>query len=375
MQSRGRRHAGIASLIAVAVLAVAACSSGGGDDEGSGDDDADQQEQASTAERAPSGFAQVIMTGDVDVELEPLSGAMGTETVFVSLSGRAEVPELGRGRAARQPAEGETFVVVALAKRTVDAGGAVTNIEQTEMEQRGTATLSVQVGDEEPRAIELDTPSYTPLPLDLDDPPQPPAAEPGAPVERLVVLSVPEDTDQLDLVVSSPDLEQRLSLVTGEPGPDNVAVLARGNRTMTPVPPAQPVTATQTEFGMSGGSSTQTVGVQGASLQWSTGSGETRQTAGPGRAILTVVMDTSGINYGLASELRLADGSVVQPMPASDEMLASMTPAVYFDVPADFTEGTLVFGKDYTWQVPTGGSMSFDFAGTVEYPIAITADA
>lgn len=254
---------------------------------------------------------------------------------------------------------------------------APTYAEESEMTARGAASFGVQVADGSPSAVNLDVPSYTPLPIDLDDPPAPPAAEdPLALQRRLLVVSVPEGAEQIDLVVTSAELEQRLSLLTGEAGSGNVAVLARANRgldTATAVP--QEISYTGTEFGLAG-SNTATVGIAMANLQWSVGSGPERRTAAPGRAILQLSMDTSGINWNLATELRLADGTVVLPMSALNETTASFDPTVHFDVPADFTSGTLVVGKDYTWEVPTGGgSFVYDFAALVEFPVNIPLEA
>jgi hypothetical protein len=369
-----RVRTGVAGAVACLLLGVAACSGGGDDDGGAGgpgDDDG-----GSTAERAPAGLVQVLMPDDVTAEREALSAAVGTEAVRVSLVGRGEAEEIGQGRAARRPAEGERFVVVELVQQPIDpATDTISRLESAEAAQRGAATYSVQVGDGAPVPVSLDAPSYTPLPIDLDDPPQPPAAEPaGAPRPRLLVVAAPDDADRIDLVVGSAGLEQRLSLLTGDAGGDNVAVLARENRRLHAPVPAQDVSSTRTDFGLST-SDTVAVGVPSAALHWSVGSDPTRQTAPPGRAILQVMLDGGGFIPSLASELRMPDGTLVQPMPTEDPMLASIVPAVQFDVPADFTAGTLVLGKDYSWDVPTGGTMAADFAGTVEYAIAIPAEA
>ena len=368
-----RVRTGVASAVACALLGVAACS--GGSDGGGSGEGAGSADSGSAAEHAPAGVVQVLMPDDVAAEREALSGAVGTEAVRVSLAGRGEAEEIGRGDAARQPAEGERFVVVELVQQPIDpATDAITHLESAEAAQRGAATYSVQVGDAAPVPVSLDVPTYTPLPVDLQDPPQPPAEPAGAPRSRLLVVSAPEDAERIDLVVASAGLEQRLSLLTGEAGADNVAVLARENRRMAAPVPAQDVSSTRTEFGLST-SDTMAVGVPGAALHWSVGSGPTRRTGPPGRAFLQVVLDGGGFNLPLATELRMPDGTLVQPLPPEDEFLAGIVPAVQFDVPADFTAGTLVLGKDYSWDVPSGGTMAADFAGPVEYPIAIPAEA
>jgi hypothetical protein len=358
----------------VAVVASLLLGAGCGGDEG-GDGGLLAREQRSTAERAVGGVVQVVMPGDVEVTLEPLAGAVGTETMHLALLGGGEVGEIGRGDAARQPADGERFVVVELEKRPLEFRNALTIREHDEMAQRGVATFAVQVDGGPVTGVNLDTPSYTPLPIDLDNPPvPPPPADPNLPQRRLLVVSAPEDAENVELVVTSQGLEQRLSLLTGQPGPGHVPVLARANRTMPTPPPPQEVSATVTEFGLSG-SASQPVGIMAATLQLSAGVSDRRQVAGPGRAILAVLFDTFDFGYHLASELRLPDGTLVQPMPPLDEILAGSNPLIYFDVPADFTTGTVVFGKDYTWEVPSGGTIAANFESQVEYPIEIPLQA
>lgn len=372
-----RRAAKVIGTIAVVLACAGAVGCSGGDDDAEEsaprDASAPAAEQESTAERAPAGMVQVLMLEDVELDLEPVAAAVGTETTWLSLVAVGEVDEIGRGDAARQPAEGERFVVAQVEKRTVEPSAA-TYREIDEARQRGAATFAVQVDGAAPLPINLDAPSYTPLPIDLETPPAPPAAaDPAAPQQRLVVVSVPEDAAAVDLVVTSALPEQRLGLQDGASGPENIAVLARQNRGLIAPVAAQDVSFTAREFGMSTGHQTQPIGLPQASLEWTTGVDPSRQTAGPGRALLVVAVDTGGFNLPLATELRLPDGTVVQPLPPADAMLASFMPVVVFDVPADFTSGTFVLGKDYTWDVPTGGTSSATFDGPVEYLIDIPA--
>jgi hypothetical protein len=365
----GRWAAGWTGAVALVLLATAACSGGDGGGNRAGERDADE----SRAERAPEAVVQVVMPGDIDVELDQLSAAVGTETTRVVILGSGEVDEIGRGRAARRPAEGERFIVAEIEQQDVPVGPTVPTPEQAPMLARGAATFTVEVGGRASGQIQFQTPSYTPLPIDLDNPPQvaPPAAPAGA-QRRLLVVSAPREADDVDLVVSSAGLVQKVSLLTGEPAAENVALLARANRGMNGAVTPQEVSLTQDEFGLTS-DATQPIGVAAATLEWSTGSGPSLRSAAPGRAILQIAMDTSGVNYTLATELRLPDGTTVQPtpLPAEDEILASTLPFVSFDVPADFTEGTLMLGKDYTWEVPTGGTTSVTFAAPVEFALAI----
>jgi hypothetical protein len=373
MRNSSRLFAGVPIVLGALVLGCG----GGGDDSGDGGDGEPDAAEEPAIEAAPAGVVQVLMPEDVDdLELEPLTGAMGTESAHLALTGTAEVEAIGRGEAARGPAEGERFVVAGLTSTPVPMTDVVDRVSQGEMTQRGTATFGVAVDGAAPTPVDLRAPAYTPMPIDLDEPPTPPVADPATPQQRLLVVAVPDDAEAIELVMTSPELEQRLSLLTGEAGTGNAAVLARATRHMAAPVPGQSVSFHRTEFGMSD-HATETIGVAGASLQWAGSMGDTRR-APAGRAFLHVAFDVAGVNWNLATELRLPDGTVVQPLAPEGEntdMLAGVTPVVVFDVPADFTDGTLLLGKDYTWEVPTGGSMGADFDTTVEYPLAIPAPA
>lgn len=372
MRTSSRLFAGVPVMLGALVLGCG----GGGDDDSSGDGGgAPDAEEAPEHEAAPGGVVQVLMPEDLDdLTVESITGAMGTETSHVLLTGTAEVDVIGRGDAARSPAEGERFVVAQLTTTPVPVTDVVDRVSQGEMTQRGTATFGVAVDGGAPTPVDLRAPAYTPLPIDLDEPPTPPVADPAAPQQRLLVVGVPEDAETVELVMTSPELDQRLSLLTGEAGDGNAAVLARTGRNMAAPVPGQSVSFHRTEFGMSD-HATETIGVAGATLQWAGPMGEARR-APAGRAFLHVAFDVAGINWSMATDLRLPDGTVVPalaPEGENTDMLAGVTPVVVFDVPADFTEGTVLLGKDYTWEVPTGGSMGADFDATVEYPIAIPA--
>lgn len=371
MRTSSRLFAGVPIVLGALALG---CGGGGGDDDrGDGGGGAGAEEDTGT-ERAPAGMVQVLLPEDVDdLDLAPLagSGAMGTETTHVAATGTADVGETGRGEAARRPAEGERFLVTQVVTTPVPVTDLVDRVTAAEITQRGKPTFGVAVDGGGPAAVDLATPGYTPLPIDLDDPPQPPVVDPAVAQTRLLVVSVPEDAEAVDLVMTSPEMDQRLSLLTGDPGPDNLSFLARPTRTMAAPVPGQAVSYHLTEFGM-GDHVTETIGVTGASLQWVGPFGDTRRPA-PGRAFLHVGIDAAGGNLNLATELRLPDGTVVQPVTpeGGGDIMGGILPMVVFDVPDDFTEGTFVLGKDYTWEVPTGGTMSADYDAPVEYPIAL----
>jgi hypothetical protein len=340
-------------VLALALALGLGCSGG----DGTGDEDRGGEEEAEPR-RAPAGAAQVVQPGDVgDVDLAPVQGAMGTETVHVAVTGSGEVDEVGQGEAATLPAVGERFVVAEVVVTPVPPSPVLDQYTQGEVAQRGRPDFDVGVpgGDADDVEIEVD--------------------ETSGPQTHLVAASVPESAGSVDLVMTFDDVQQRLSLLTGAPGPGNAAVLARAHRDMAAPAPGRSLTFHRMELGLSE-HVTETVTITGASLQWVPGL-RVVTPAPAGRAFLHVAFDVSSANWHLASELRLADGTVLPPLDVTSdpEVLAGVTvPVLVFDVPADFAEGTLVVGKDYSFEIPTGvGSIAADFDGTVEFPIAIPA--
>lgn len=338
-------------------LAMALGCSGGGD----GSDDGAARGGADGGEPrvSPPGAAQVVQPGDVpDVALTPLQGAMGTETVHVAVTGTGEVDQVGTGDAATLPADGERFVVAEVVVTPVALSPVLDEVTRSEVVQRSghpDFAVAVPAGDVDGLEIEVGVDDTT------------------TPRTYLVAASVPEDGDTVDLVMTADDGEQRVSLLTGAPGPDNDALLARANRELPAPVPGQALTFHGTEISQEF-HRTETVAVTGASLQQVPGAGDDR-TAPPGRAFLHVALDVNTANWALGSELRLADGTVVAPVPdvGDPEVLRTLTvPVVVFDVPADLTEATLVLGKDYRWEIPGGGGLlAADFEASAEYPIAV----
>ena len=344
-------------LVGPVALAMALGCSGGGDDGGDG---AGGGGAGGEPRQAPPGAAQVVQPGDVpDVELAPRQGAMGTETVHVAVTGTGEVDEVGTGDAATVPADGEQFVVAEVVVTPVAPSPVLDEVTRSEVVQRGNLprfAVAVPAGDVDGLEIEVDKTAT-------------------APQTYLIAASVPEGGDTVDLVMTADDVEQRVSLLTGAPGPGNNALLARANRELPGPVPGQTLTFHGTEISQEF-HRTETVGVTGASLQWVPGAGDDR-TAPPGRAFLHVALDVNTANWALGSELRLADGTVVTPVPdvGDPEVLRTLTvPVVVFDVPADLTEATLVLGRDYRWEIPGGaGLFAADFESSAEYAIAIPA--
>ncbi|MGY1750260.1 hypothetical protein [Modestobacter sp. SYSU DS0511] len=258
----------------------------------------------------------------------------------VTVTGLATPDVVGTGDAARRPADGQRFLAV---RYTVDPG-----------EGRSTA----------PPALSYQVPGAAPVPV------APALVAPGSTVEA--VVAVPVDATQADLVVLDDGVEQRLSLLDGSPGPGNVQVLARTNRTAE-VGASRQVDADFSAPGRVTASFPVTVRLDAATLQWFAGPDGSAQPTDPSRAhlVLDVTMalpegDPGAVPVELLT-LVLPDGTRrpgIDLSRAADRVLAA------FDVPAGFTDGEVVVRGRATF--PDGLTADLG-AGEARFPVAIPA--
>lgn len=277
--------------------------------------------------RAEPGLIQAMALDGVDTENPGSDARLGSLHIGYRLTGIAQPDRVGQGAEARRPAEGERFVV---ARFEIEPGEASSGMGATG------AQVTVQVGDEEPVPVpdEMLTPFST---------------------EGLVV-SVPEDTDRVDLIVNDAGVEQRLDLLEGRTGRNNVAVLRRDNREQTLSATAN-LTFTASRPGYIPENFTVTPTAEAARLFWfypADGSEPTRHPAGGDRAYLVPLINFGwdprlGItnpDEGLPPAfftLRLPDGQVI-PAIDIDPNTTDQWFVVAFEVGADFTEGTISIG-------------------------------
>ncbi|NIH67342.1 hypothetical protein [Modestobacter marinus] len=255
----------------------------------------------------------------------------------VTVTGLARPDRVGTGDAARRPADGEEFLAV----RYV--------VEQGEGRSPAAPTLTYQVGGREPVAV-------------------PPAlTAPGTTVEAL--LSVPTGTTVADLVVSDAGVEQRLSLLTGAPGPGNLQVLARTSREAD-VDAVRELTATLSAPGRVSASLPVTIAVRGGRLEWFV---REARPADPSRALLlldvTMALPESppgAVPTGLLS-LRLPDGTTLRAQDLDDSPTRVITA---FDVPADLTGATVVVAGSAT--SPDGATVDLG-TGRATVPVTVPA--
>lgn len=276
------------------------------------------------------------------VEYTPPAGParLSGPAASVTVTGLASPDRVGTGDDARRPAEGERFV----AARYVFEGGEGVSTEPP------TAGYVVDGG--------------APVPVDAG------LIGPGRTVE--VVLSVPTGAGAVDLVVTDAGVAQRLSLLTGTPGPDNLAVLARTNRTLD-VDRSQRLEGTLSAPGRVSASFPFTVSVDGGTLQWFAGVDRASRPSGPDRALLVVDVSLAipGVPAGAVPlellSLRLPDGTDVDAVDLSDDPDRVL---VAFDVPASFTTGVLTVGGAATF--PDGSAADFG-TGEVEFRLEVPA--
>ncbi|MCO7221229.1 hypothetical protein [Klenkia sp. PcliD-1-E] len=276
-----------------------------------------------------------------DVELAAPDGpaTLSGASARVTVTGLATADRVGAGDDARRPADGEVFRVF---RYTVDRG-------EGYGDDAPLLSYAVDGGDE--------------VPVD------PSLVTPGASIEGLV--SAPADAG-VQLVVVDGENTQTLSLVDGTPGADNLQVTTRQNRDADPVP-AQQIPGVISAPGRVTTPFTFTVTIQSASLSWFAGTNVTARPAAPDRAFLVIdsdlVADTFSAGEGPPQyfSLTLPDGTVV---PAQDIVDDPALVATAFDVPADFTTGTITFGGVFTY--PDGATVDFQ-PGTLSFPVTVPA--
>ena len=276
-----------------------------------------------------------------DVELTAPEGpaTLSGASARVTITGLAQADRVGTGDDARSPADGEVFRIV---EYVVDRGEGYAS---------DAPTLSYVVDGGE--TVPVDSSVVTP----------------GATVEALV--SAPEDADVQLVVVDGADT-QSLSMVDGTPGPDNLQVTTRVNRTADAIP-AQQIPGVISAPGRVTTPFTFTVTIQSATLSWFAGTNVTARPSGPDRAWLVIdtdlVADTFSAGEGPSQyfSLTLPDGTVVAAQDIVDDPALVGTA---FDVPADFTAGTITFGGVFTY--PDTATVDFQ-PGTLSFPVTVAA--
>jgi len=287
--------------------------------------------------RAEEGIFTVVPLDGLELESTPVNARIGSPTMSIDVSAIGEPERYGQGDDARRPAEGEKFVAFEIATGPGERGPVAE------------FSLAVQVDEDDP----------IPLPEDADL-----SSEPAG-----MAISVPDDAEDVSLVVSEGSLVQRLSLITGEPDPGNVAVWQRANRGQA-LSFSQGVTLRASQPGFVTEDLAGTLTAQAVELTYFAGPNADRAPSGPSQALL--VVDAALTLDGQVGQLdppfwtlTLPDGTV---LPAGDLNDDPSLIAIAFEVPADFTDGVLNFGGVLT--APSG--LTFDSLGVfVQIPIAI----
>jgi hypothetical protein len=289
---------------------------------------------------AADDLVDAVELGTTSLGSPPEGAAIGSLNASYELTGLATVDRFGTGDEARRAPEGHQLIAFELA-----AGPGETPLAT------GTPALSVQIDGGTPRDITA-------------------IAGSGG----TIVVAAPDDAEQVDLIVTDAEVEQRLSLLDGTPAPGNLRVLTRANRGQQ-VGAAHQVTATGTDpagsVPISG-----TINVESVHLDWFLREDPTRRAANGDVALLVVALSYNWVEItppdaGLAEQaftLAMPDGSTLPAVNLAADPASSVI--IAFEVPADFTTGTLNVGGVATQP----GGVSIDFGASV-YPTAISIPA
>ncbi|MDQ3733144.1 MAG: hypothetical protein M3400_03950 [Actinomycetota bacterium] len=287
--------------------------------------------------RAAEGAFTEVPYESIELDSTPATARIGSPTMSIGVPLVGQPARYGRGDDARRPAKGEMFVGFELVSGPGETGPV------------GGFSIAVQVGEDDP----------LPLPAEVDV-----SAEPVQ-----LVISVPEDSDEVTLVVTEGALVQKLSLTTGEPDPGNVAVWQRTNRTQA-VGFSQGITIRASQPGFVTEDFPSTLQVNEVVLTYFAGPNLDRAPSAPDRAFL--ILD-AGLNIDGQTDLGLDPPYWTLTLPDGTLLLAGdlhddpTRISIAFDVPADFTTGTLSFGGALT----TGG-LTLDTLGVIlQIPVAI----
>ncbi|GAB3476781.1 hypothetical protein FB471_5728 [Amycolatopsis cihanbeyliensis] len=245
----------------------------------------------------------------------------------VEITGHGELDRFGRGEAVRAPAQGHRLL--ALAITGIEGESADAEVERLILEKGGErqatrdTSLRVRIGEDE-RAL-------------------PGARSLSAGAERVLLVSVPRGAGTADLVLAERGLRQTVSLVTGEAGEDNPAVLGRAD-VSTDLASLSGELTVRARAGDRFADSTASYQLVSARLAYYRGYGA-RQHAAKDSAYLLLWGDMEVFDEGrsLIPEwitMRLPDGSTREAKNLTDR---DDYVWIAIEVPADFTHGTLVF--------------------------------
>lgn len=289
---------------------------------------------------AADDLLEAVDLGPTSTGTPPEGASIGSLNASYELTELATIDRYGVGDSARRPADDHQLIAFNFSQGPGEGLAAT-----------GVPAVEVQIDDETPRDV-----------ADLID---------GG---DTVVVSAPEDAESVDLVVTDAEVQQRLSLLDGTPAAGNLRVLTRTNKTQT-VGAVHQVAATGTDA-VGSVPVTGTIKVSSVHLGWFLQEDPTKRAANGDVALLVPVLDYNWVEItppdaGLSQEaftLTLPDGRTLPafnlaPDPVNEAIIV-------FEVPADFTTGTLNIGGI----VPQPGGVAVDFGANVyQTPINVPA--
>ena len=277
--------------------------------------------------------------GPSSIGTPPDGAVIGSLNASYDVTALATIDRYGAGDDARQAADGHQLIAFQVSKGLGELLPAARN-----------PTVDVQIDDDEPRSVTNIIGGDTP-----------------------VVVSAPEGAESVDLVVTDGTIEQRISLLDGTPGADNLKVLTRNNRSQV-LNVVHQVRGTASDvFGS--GPATGTITVESVHLDWFLREDPSKRPSGGDKAYLVPLLNynwaeitpSDGGLTDQAFSLELYGGSTISAVNLSsqpDQVL------VAFEVPADFTTGTIhIRGVD---RQPSG--VTVDLGANV-YSTSVSIDA
>ncbi|MCL2781384.1 MAG: hypothetical protein FWD74_07855 [Actinomycetia bacterium] len=193
------------------------------------------------------------------------------------------------------------------------------------------------------------------------------------------LVAVPTDAPSADLVLTDAGRRQTLSLLTGQPGRGNLAVLARAHRASSarksfsvPVTLSEPVVFPD---GVSGDALTLSAKLTGARLDWTPPGASWAKPSKPGNALLTLSLTYTDAHdkpaRGYAFEPGLLTFTPAGGKPIKARNISHSAASIYdtFEVPASLTSGTLTIAGSTTRTFLDGGDFTLTVARPVRVPV------
>jgi hypothetical protein len=245
---------------------------------------------------------------------------VGSRNVTVALSATGPIPHYGRGNAERSAPAGQRL----LAFELILSGGEINPI----------TVANLDLG------VSVDGGAVHRLPIPAN------VAVSG----QDFVAAIPRTATSVDLVVVDAGITQRMSLLTGKPGPDNLAVLQRTDRIDGALDYAHAVATVDSNVRF-----TAHLDVSFSSARLGYFTPYSLHASGPSKALVYVDICYSSQDFDDPTACHSFRGTDLTLKPKGGKAIVGRNASpndddyVVFEVPASFSEGTLtVTGSEHT---------------------------